>query len=105
MAMEQDTKEILQLSGCMATIHTGVMVKRPDGEAQPAQVGPHGGVSVGPSHLPGIGPVMHVAIHHGDGQTQIATLGAQAFAQFGALINESARRIMSGEFDHPERVN
>lgn len=83
----------------LKTIASGVSVRPPAWEATPPTVGPHGGVSLGPSHLPGVGPVMNIALHSPDGATIVCTMGAQAFAQFGALFNESARRIMSGEFD------
>lgn len=89
----------------MATVAEGLLVRRPSGECLPATVGPHGGISVGPAHLPGVGPVIHVAIHSGQGETLVCTMGAQAFAQLGALINDSARRIMAGEFDLSQTVN
>jgi hypothetical protein len=88
----------------MTTIASGVLVKVPEGEAAPPDTGPHGGVSVGASHLVGVGPVIHLAIHKGDGSSVLAILGAHAFAELGTLLNGCARRIMAGEFDASQVV-
>ena len=87
----------------MRTVPSGVIVKRPDGELQPAQVGENGGFSIGAAHMPSVGAVVHVAIHHPDGDTLIMTMGLTAFNAFARLFNGAADAIQSGQFREPER--
>lgn len=88
----------------LQTFSGGMTVRAPDAEAAPPEVGPHGGISIGPSYMDGVGPVLCIAFHDPNGNTIMATLGAQAFAQFGGMFNQAARRIMAGEFDAPAVV-
>lgn len=86
----------------METIPQGVVVKRPDGEAAPPVVGPNGGVSVGPAYLSGVGAVIHVAVHHPDGSTLVATMGREGFTKFALAMNAAAARIQNGLYQQPE---
>ncbi|CAM8631686.1 hypothetical protein [Sphingobium cupriresistens] len=87
----------------MHTVPNGVIVQRPQGAAQPAQVGPHGGFSIGAEHMQTVGPVVHVAIHHPDGETMLMTLGPVAFNAFAKLFNAAGDAIQRGDFRQPER--
>jgi len=87
----------------MHTVPSGVIVQRPEGAAQPAQVGKHGGFSIGAEHMPSVGAVVHVAIHHPDGETMLMTLGASAFNSFAKLFNAAGDAIQRGQHSQPER--
>lgn len=87
----------------MHTVPSGVIVQRPEGALQGAQVGDHGGFSIGADHMATVGPVVHVAIHHPDGETMLMTLGFQAFNAFARLFNAAGDAIQRGEHSRPER--
>lgn len=87
----------------MHTVPSGVIVQRPEGAAQHAHVGPHGGFSIGADHMTNVGAVVHVAIHHPDGETILMTLGAPAYNAFAKLFNAAGDAIQRGEHSKPER--
>lgn len=87
----------------MRTVSSGVIVQRPQGAAQPAQIGANGGFSIGAEHMASVGPVVHVAIHHPDGETILMTLGAPAFNAFARLFNAVGDAIQRGDHSQPER--
>lgn len=87
----------------MHTFPSGVLVQRPEVVAQPAKVGKHGGFSIGAEHLPSVGPVVHVAVHHPEGETLLMTMGVVAYNAFARMFNEAGDAIQRGEFNKPER--
>lgn len=87
----------------MRTVPSGVIVQRPERAAQPAHIGPHGGFSIGADHMANVGAVVHVAIHHPDGETMLMTLGAPAFNAFAKLFNAAGDAIQRGAHSQPER--
>ncbi len=88
----------------MATIDRGVIVDQPIGQMAPPQVGPMGGVSVGPGHIPTVGGVIHIAFHERDGTTVLATFGRAAFRELALSVNAAAERVEAGEFDQARRA-
>lgn len=104
MKLDPPADDEIRTFPLLESIETGLLVKPVEQHFIPPVITTYGAVSVGPGCLPGVGPVVHIALHDGQGRTVMATLGAQAFAQFGAMFNDAARRIMSGEFDQQETV-
>lgn len=88
----------------MQTLPRGFVVRAPQAEAARAEVGPLGGVSVGPCHLPGHGPVVILALHSEDGQTLLATMGEAGFMALAGLLSNAGARIAAGEFNEPEAM-
>lgn len=86
----------------LKTIGRGVIVQRPIAESAAPTIGPLGGVSIGAAHLPTVGAVVHVAVHHPDGGTLCLTLGRAGFREFALAMNAAAERIQSGDLDRPE---
>lgn len=86
----------------METLQAPFVVKRPDAEMGPPEIGRHGGMSLGAHHLPGAGAVMSVAIHAKDGETLISTFGFEGYFELAHAFNRWGERIQSGEFDKPE---
>lgn len=86
----------------MDTLQSTFVVKRPEAELAAPQIGRHGGMSLGAHHLPGVGAVMSVAIHHKDGTTLISTFGFEGYCEVGHEFNRWGARIQAGEFDKPE---
>jgi hypothetical protein len=85
----------------MHTICEGFVVKRPEAELVAPTIGEHGGVSFGASHLADVGPVFHVALHHPDGTTLIATFGMPGFATMAHEMNALGAARTRGELDSP----
>lgn len=86
----------------MQTVGKGVVVKRPEGEACPPEVGENGGFSVGAGHMPGVGPVIYVAVHSGERETLLMALGIDGFRELATLMNATTARVMSGLYERPE---
>lgn len=86
----------------LKTLTAGVMVQKPFGQAAPPNVGPFGGISIGPGHVPGAGPVLHLCIHTGECETLLATIGAAAVPAFVDALQDACRRLVSGEFTTQE---
>lgn len=84
------------------TVGGGVIVKRPDGQMEAPKIGPSGGFSIGASHQPGFGEVVHVAIHHPDGETLVMMMGAVGYNAFAQLFNAAGDAIQRGDFLEPE---
>jgi len=89
-------------SPALFTMTKGLNVQRVTSEAAPPHLGNFGAVSVGPSHLPTVGAVMHVAIHDDKGETFMLTLGRGALKLFTEEMNKGIVDIMAGKFDTPE---
>jgi hypothetical protein len=85
----------------METLKQPFVVKRPDAELAPPQIGEHGGMSLGAHHMPDVGAVMSVALHHPDGTTLISTFGWDGYAEFCDAMNSWGLRINAGEFNAP----
>ena len=85
------------------TVGGGVIVKRPDGQMQAPQIGSSGGFSIGAGHLPGFGAVVHVAIHHPNGET-LVMMGAVGYNAFAQLFNAAGDAIQRGDFREPEQA-
>ena len=83
----------------LKTFKVGIAVDVQDNSHAPEE-NPHGCISIGPAHVPGIGPVILMTVP--DGTTQIVTMNSQGFGAVGSAFNQAARRIMAGEFDEPE---
>ena len=62
----------------------------------------HGAVSVGASHLPGVGAVFHLGVHSRDGTGLVATFSRAAFERFAFTVGAVCDRLMTGEYDQPE---
>lgn len=86
----------------MDTLQSCFVVKEPVGEAAPPQIPCLGGVSIGPSHLPKVGPVVAVAFHEPDGRSLVCYMGRNGLAEFATRMNAAMERIARGEFDQPE---
>jgi hypothetical protein len=83
------------------TLLTPVLVKRPENEAAPPEVSELGGASIGMAHVPGIGDVIHVALHAQDGTTLIGTFNRAAIIEFATKMNGFTARINNG-LNRPE---
>ncbi|MDP9412688.1 MAG: hypothetical protein M3Q08_01050 [Pseudomonadota bacterium] len=88
----------------METLRSTFVVKKPEAEIAPPTIGEFGGMSLGAHHIPGIGPVMSIALHHVDGTTLVATFGYEGYEEFCNGMNHWAERVTGGEFREPEAV-
>lgn len=86
----------------METLRETFIVKRPDAEMAPPQIGEHGGLSLGAHHIKGPGAVMSIAVHHIDGTTLMASFGNAGYVELAHAFNRWGARIQAGEFDQPE---
>lgn len=86
----------------LKTLTAGVLVQKPFGQAAPPSVGPFGGISIGPGHVPTAGPVLHLCIHTGERETLLATIGTAAIPALVDALQDACRRLFSGEFNTPE---
>ena len=86
----------------LRTIGEGIIVTTPVAMARAAQVGEGGGISIGPGHLPDIGPALHICVTSPDGTNVIATMGPHALRAFARLVVKSVMAIDAGEYDRPE---
>jgi hypothetical protein len=86
----------------LRTIKAGLTVRIPHGELAPPSVGEFGAVSIGPGHIPTVGPVIFVCLHHPDGTTLALTMGPVGYNAFAQLLNAAGEDVQSGQFDQPE---
>lgn len=74
-----------------------VLVQRPEDAISAIPEG-RAAISVGGGTVAGHG-VMHIAIHHADGEVLLATLGPAGLARVSAMINTVARDLQAGVYD------
>lgn len=86
----------------MQTLRETVIVKKPDAEMAPPQIGRYGGLSLGAHHIKGPGAVMSIALHHPDGTTLLGSIGHAGYCELAHAFNAWGARIQAGEFDQPE---
>lgn len=94
-----EERGVLTLAPVLVTLSRGFVVKAPDGELGPPEVGPLGGLSVGADHVHGLGAVLVLALHGQDGKTVVAMMGARGYEALAKTLNEMAARVHAGEFD------
>lgn len=90
------------ITPAMETLRELVVVKRPDAELAPPQIGPFGGISLGAHHIVGPGAVMSIALHHTDGTTLVGTIGLAGYTELAHAFNRWGARINAGDFDQPQ---
>lgn len=74
-----------------------VLVQRPEDAISGIPEG-RAAISVGGGTVAGHG-VIHIAIHHADGEVLLATLGPAGLARVSAMINTVARDLQAGVYD------
>lgn len=84
----------------MTGLRGGVTVNRPTAFAVDVPAG-ESMISVGASHFPGLGGVIHFGVTTHAGETLIATLTGKAFHRFMQTASDMAVRLAAGEFDRP----
>lgn len=86
----------------LTTISRGLTVQIIEDEAAAPAIGEFGGMSVGAGHLPKVGGVIHIALHHPNGMTLAATLGVDAVIDLATHYNAAAAAINAGAYRQSE---
>lgn len=74
-----------------------VIVQRPEAAISGIPEG-RAAISVGGGTVAGNG-VLHLSVHHPDGEVLVATLGPAGLMRLSAMINTTARQLQAGMFD------